>query len=417
MTRVGKAASVPSTNGPRERPWPQRPIGTESWWEVRTGRELEPTGWLRYNALMTVRRAVTLLLAAVALTTAPAQAASLGGTAVMRRLAHAGALHGAAFSVTRARYKLLRAAMPPASRAFRYFGGAIRRFRRLGGAYGPSRLDVTPAWTVRFLTRARSFDVLVSGGGGAQLRISVDGATGAIMRLRRWGPHRVKVRLRRPARLVISVDLDQQERFLGVVSPRPVRRTGLRVGPRTVIVGDSYTAGTGADARFTGLAQRFAGRIGLGDLWASAAPGTGYLASLPRAPSFARRLTATVLRWHPRTVIFAGGLNDAFFSHATGPAERAAALDVFQRTRAALPQARVIAVGPWTPNGIVGPELAAVRDAIHAAASDAGVPFIDTIGWITPDNRARYVNASAHPTQAGHDYLGERLAAAIKRLP
>ncbi len=165
--------------------------------------------------------------------------------------------------------------------------------------------------------------------------------------------------------------------------------------------------------------------LGLGDVWASAIGFTGYV--FPGyAVNFGQRLEADVLQYHPDTVIVAGGLND--LERTTPQALSEAAVTLFRRIRQALPNARLFALGPWFPNGLVSPQLAQEREAIHAAVVSAGGWFIDNTRWITgtgstvtpkgDGNADTFIGPiEHHPTAAGYAYIGARLAAALQALP
>ena len=127
-------------------------------------------------------------------------------------------------------------------------------------------------------------------------------------------------------------------------------------------------------------------------------------------------------------MLVAGGTND----HAYAPTDvQAAAAALYQRIADGLPAATVYVMGPWCAKGPAPAQWVATRDALVSALS--GFPsfrFIDNIAeqWITGTgnvavpkgngNADLYISADGtHPTQAGHDYVGQRLAADIQAMP
>jgi lysophospholipase L1-like esterase len=203
---------------------------------------------------------------------------------------------------------------------------------------------------------------------------------------------------------------------------------GIRVGPtytvtaptsavpttRCVMIGDSFTDGTGADAGFTSLPYVMADVLGW-DMWAVGRGGTGY--TQPGAfVKFRDRVQADVIAHSPNVVIVAGGLNDDL----AGLGAEAALL--YAAIRAGLPGSRLIVLSPAAPRSVDVSEKTA---ALAAAAMAAGAEYIDQTSWLTgtgdvggpngTGNSDIYVGADhTHPTQAGHDYLGVRLAHAIQ---
>lgn len=156
------------------------------------------------------------------------------------------------------------------------------------------------------------------------------------------------------------------------VSPAPIR------GPRTIIVGDSFTEGTGG-GNTGGWPQWFADAMGWDDVWPSAAGGTGYLAAPDNKRTFRQRIAADVYAYSPDIVIIAGGRNDTSFSAAAVGAE---AQLLFADIRANLPNALLIVTSPfWQagPQSYNGNTLLAMRDAIRTAATNNGALFVDVL--------------------------------------
>lgn len=117
-------------------------------------------------------------------------------------------------------------------------------------------------------------------------------------------------------------------------------------------------------------------------------------------------------------VLPCGGINDAL----TGLQGQAAAL--FSTLQTGLPNAKIIAVGPWTPPTANATQAAQKQAAIAAAGAAANITVIDPTTWYTgtgnygtptgDGNADRYIVAGGtHPTLDGAKYLGSRLASAI----
>lgn len=184
-------------------------------------------------------------------------------------------------------------------------------------------------------------------------------------------------------------------------------------------MGDSYSL-NGPETSYTPykLVDTCAGILGW-RLRLSADGGSGYAKEtaqgdgntfLARIPNFAG-LPLSAMVW-------AGGINDS----STGL--YAAALACYQAFAAANPGVRQFAVGPWSPSSTWQTTYASRFTDIQAACAAAGVTFIDNRGWITGtgketatvgDGNADVMISSdgTHPSIAGHEYLGTRLAYAI----
>lgn len=198
---------------------------------------------------------------------------------------------------------------------------------------------------------------------------------------------------------------------------------------RAIFVGDSITAGDGADMFHYGWADTCGKFLGWRDNWFSGSSGTGYIniGSGGRV-AFGGRLT-DVTSNAPDVVVVAGGINDWA---STTSAIQSAVSSYLSSIRTALTEVPIFVLGNWTPrtanatdSGIEGAIEAAV-----AALNDPRIVFIPTIdatdgAWLSGTGDAGstagdgncdvYISDDgAHPTQSGHDYLGERAATAIR---
>jgi lysophospholipase L1-like esterase len=196
-------------------------------------------------------------------------------------------------------------------------------------------------------------------------------------------------------------------------------------GARAIILGDSFTEGTGASAWFTGYARMLGELMGW-DAWQSGIGGTGYIAPGLYNLPFGSRVQHDVIGYKPEFVIIAGGFNDIRYNDATRVGSAAAA--VFEAIQAGLPDATVIVVGPWRPNqSDDGKTLVPLNAELSKVAASAGLPYVDVLDWFSGNGNAKtpspagnatyYIGSDGtHPTQAGHQYLAERLASELMSI-
>lgn len=314
---------------------------------------------------------------------------------------------------------------------------------------GPAdRLYVAGTFGVVFATDAPKIELRTKGlGSGALYRLEVvgegydalaprmdtanDGLTYRI--LYDFGSRRTRI---------LRFEFSGSLRFYGVaIGPNDsIWNPHLPLGPKVVILGDSYTEGTGSDYGQLGcfgfaLARHFGWR----NLVCSGSGSTGYVADAGGTrTTFLTRVQKDVINEVADIVINCGGIND---SNAGQAAVHAGAAATFAAERAGLPKAILIATGPWRADGSPSALAVQCRDAIKQAAADEGVHlFIDNFGgpypyggstipyvnkgWITGLGKVGSTTGSgnadlftatdgSHPSTAGHDYLGARIAAAI----
>lgn len=332
----------------------------------------------------------------------------------------------------------------PAVGPYRYLG---TRCQTLGAAYpadvmySPSHVaGITPgAFAVEFDYSGQVFEVYTYNTGGSyRLTVAGEGYESRI------GPTTMasdgtvtflRYDFGSAADRTVRLKMSPNMRFGGIVAD--TANGGVVSAPSTaapsehvVVLGDSFTEGTGAD-RFglTGYTDHLGIMLDWPDLAPSGLGGTGYVADNGGADvPFGDRLTADVIDAAPDTVVFAGGINDqAVYSAATF---QAAVDGVLSATATALPAARLIVLGPWWPTGSPVAEVVQIRDDLASAADTYGATFVDTIGgpvpysgstgdytdtgYITSANAATYISGDGtHPNQDGHDYLALQVATAL----
>ncbi|MFA7287304.1 MAG: SGNH/GDSL hydrolase family protein [Melioribacteraceae bacterium] len=161
-------------------------------------------------------------------------------------------------------------------------------------------------------------------------------------------------------------------------------------GPKTVIVGDSFSGGTGTSAEM-GLRGAFpawfADLIGWDDVIVSGIGSTGYLADASGvATTYRQRVQHDVIDNAPDVIVFTGGYNDRA---QTGAAIYAEACLLFKQVRDALPFAEVIVFSPFWYKGCTSFKSAAadiipIRDALRDAAALYSCHFCDMLEMDLP---------------------------------
>lgn len=167
-------------------------------------------------------------------------------------------------------------------------------------------------------------------------------------------------------------------------------------GPRCMVVGDSFTSGSGDSNGYGGWAERF-GRLMGWDVHRAYNGGSGWLTGGQSGYDFTERV-AEVVAEAPDVVVWAGGYNDA--STYTGALVGAAAASCLSQVAAALPGTLQVVIGPWGTGG-VHQRIAAdwdIHDALKAAAVAAGAPFVGMIEDDYPDSAVVTTTLSAQAT-------------------
>jgi lysophospholipase L1-like esterase len=189
---------------------------------------------------------------------------------------------------------------------------------------------------------------------------------------------------------------------------------------RIYVVGDSYVSGTGA-SDVTGLTQKLAEYLGTKDVYSGGEGGSGWNTG-GSAPGlkFRDRINLDLPSINPDIIVLAGGHNDA-----TGAALQTEVAAAMAQVKALAPNAYIVVVGPLGKDG--ASNYATMQSQIFANSSQANLQ-IDTLapspGWLYGTGRVGatsgvgnddfYINTdNVHPTVAGHDYLGRRIAQAI----
>jgi acyl-CoA thioesterase I len=181
-----------------------------------------------------------------------------------------------------------------------------------------------------------------------------------------------------------------------------------------VFLGDSYTSGYagfgyGSDG-WPAIVSKAMGwkKVNL------AVPGTGFVNPGWTNQPVGSRVSAAIAA-HPGVVILAAGHNDSHWSTA---AINAAADAVINRLRSALPNARLIIVGPIWSNGYAPQRALLLRDHLRAKAAAVDAIFIDPIGggWFAGSYSSLIGPDNLHPTNAGHRRIAALVIARLNAL-
>jgi acyl-CoA thioesterase I len=186
----------------------------------------------------------------------------------------------------------------------------------------------------------------------------------------------------------------------------------LPAEPVLLILGDSYTAGVGADQPDQGWAYLVAGELGYpanidGVAGTGFAWGGGAADELGGEYEVRLRDIAANPAFVPNVLILQGGQND---SQVPNPDEvETATAQTIEAARRFWPGVQVVVLGPSAPQP-AAEELRGVNSAVRAGAAAANAPFVNAIeaGWFTSANSPGFNSDGAHPNTAGHAYLAER---------
>ncbi len=201
-----------------------------------------------------------------------------------------------------------------------------------------------------------------------------------------------------------------------------VRQLGIELPaePVLLIVGDSYTAGVGADQPDQGWANLVAGQLGY-PANIDGVPGTGFAWGGGEQDEQGReyevrlREIAANPAFVPNLLILQGGQNDAL---VTDPNEvEAATAQTIEAARRFWPGVQVVVLGPSAPQP-AAEELRDANSAVRAGAAVASAPFVNALdaGWFTSANSPDFNFDGIHPNTAGHAYIAEKFLESWTRL-
>jgi lysophospholipase L1-like esterase len=328
-----------------------------------------------------------------------------------------------------------------------YLGASMSNVGTVGGVTNCYRqnsatlTDSVPQYllNVEFETDAPVFEVLVrsENTNDAKIRVWIDGerVTTAPVSVGTSGSwYRYKVTFPNAAPRRVRVE-GQYVTFGGIQKAivQTIWRTTRDLGPKAVIVGDSYLLGISGTASpgvfldrpwvWDGWGAR-AGRYLGWNVYPSAVSGTGYLATDSGTEvKYADRLTTDVVNLSPDIVVVSGGLNDQGLTLASVQTQVNA---VYAALRTGLPNATIYALEPFSPLDTYDTNLGTIAGYISAAAATNNCTYISGCSnWFTGSGYAGATSGVGnsdiyiapdgyHPTAAaGYPYLAERFVAAI----
>jgi acyl-CoA thioesterase-1 len=186
----------------------------------------------------------------------------------------------------------------------------------------------------------------------------------------------------------------------------------LPAEPVLLIIGDSYTAGDGADQPDQGWAYVVAGSLGyptnIDGLGGSGfAWGGGDQDNLALEYEVRLQQIAANPAFVPNVLILQGGQND---SRINNPDEiEAATAQTIESARKFWPGVQIVVLGPSAPQPLAE-ELRGANSAVRAGAAAANAPFIDAYddGWFTGSNSPEFNFDGTHVNTAGHAHIAEK---------
>lgn len=210
-------------------------------------------------------------------------------------------------------------------------------------------------------------------------------------------------------------------------SPTPTAATDISftlpdAGASVVIFGDSWTKGYAANPEANGYAYL----VGDAFDWQTEVlgeSGTGYVNPGPPAQTFVDRSSNLSTDDGVELVIIQGSINDAFIDSAKYPqaslselAKNAAA--TIENLRSAYPKAQIVALGPTPPYLPATDRIVSASGILRDVYTAAGLPFVETLGWVTTENIADVIDTDAenHPSTEGHAYLAGKVEEALRAL-
>lgn len=207
---------------------------------------------------------------------------------------------------------------------------------------------------------------------------------------------------------VPAVTLVQPDRVAAAIAP----------GSDVLIVGDSYTRGSGSYDGLHGWAQDIAADLGW-DATIDGIGGSGYVSGAAvRASSFTFGARLHNHRFlDPDLVIVQGSQNDWVVGADESVLQRTVERTLRQ-AREQWPDAVVVAIGPSAPQPRAE-ATATISAAVSAGAAAAGVPYVDALHeqWFTAANSASFDTPdNQHLNDAGYRYLADRVAGSLRTL-
>lgn len=188
--------------------------------------------------------------------------------------------------------------------------------------------------------------------------------------------------------------------------------------PRVLVFGDSWVYGSAAIEPTLGFAYVAGADLGW-DVVVDGVRGSGYLKPGIDGPAYGERIAALDPALDPDLVIVEGSINDR---RLYPDGYRDAVTAAWDALAALYPDAHFVVLGPAPQVLPVQKATARIDADLAQLAAERGWWHVSPIddAWITADNYAQVIDATEvgrdHPSTAGHAYLAERLAGALREL-
>lgn len=198
------------------------------------------------------------------------------------------------------------------------------------------------------------------------------------------------------------------------VAPAPL---ALPEHPHVLVFGDSWTYGSAASEPTLGYAYLLPDLLD-GETTVDGLRGSGYLRPGIDGPSFGERIAALDPTLDPDLVIIQGSIND----RAQGAeGYREAVTAAWDALAAVYQEAAIVVLGPAPHELPVDAGTVRIDRDLTALASARGWWYISPLQeqWITEQNYLDVIAVdpgNQHPSDAGHRYLAEKVAAALGEL-
>lgn len=194
-------------------------------------------------------------------------------------------------------------------------------------------------------------------------------------------------------------------------SETPLPPVPIAAGTRTVIMGDSWTAGYGAtDPNTEGYAVLVGSDLGL-DYTLDYVSGTGYTnAGTSGQESYLQRLQRAAVDPAVQLLIIQGSGNDAGQQQ---PALREQITATVMQSRVTYPNASIVLIGPAPLRFPLKGDVPAMDSSLANVAFYQRAryisPYLDN--WFTPDNAEQMIDPDKmlHPYTVGHRYFADQV--------
>ena len=298
-----------------------------------------------------------------------------------------------------------------------------------GDAYNTSTLDGS-VYSIDFVHYGRYCEPALSGNGaGRSYQIFVDGV--ALTSTPVLGPandsliHRLLLDFGTAGLHHIRILTNAGINTVAIGANDSIYAATIPLGRKDYFLGDSWTAASGADGLLAQGLATYASEVLGSNQYNGGQAGTGYtIGGSGGRTTFQQRISTDVIPANPDRIIIIGSRNDTDPT-AVGTAARA----TYSALASALPNVPVYVFGIQYPSTVANAGFDALDAAIASAAAAAPnvKGFFSMKSWITGTGRVGSATGTGnadifissdgvHPTSAGHQYYGDRIAQSIAGL-